>query len=175
MIRERTSSTNRRRLQSQAAATTEPQYRSRITPTSFTYDHSSIRSDRRTRRVKVRVVWVLAAFSSILVLALTASATTSRYIRPEVTIRGLATDTSAKPLAGATVVLQTFDGRITSTTTTDRTGQFAFESRGRRDLIIVVNKPGYNTAALSVPQDREASITVTMELQSSGSAAGGGM
>jgi hypothetical protein len=129
-------------------------------------------SCQQARSATLHVVSMLVAFSSILVLALPVSAKTNRHT-PQTTIRGVASDSSGKPLVGATVVLQTLDGRIVSSTAADRNGQFFFESRGPSDLIIVVNKPGYSTA-LSVPVN-SGPLQITMEPESAGAAGGGGM
>jgi hypothetical protein len=101
-------------------------------------------------------------------------AKTNRHEATQTTIRGVASDSAGEPLVGATVVLQTFDGQIVSTSATDGSGRFAFESRGRADLIIVVNKSGYSTEALSVPINSVWPLHITMEPES-GDAGGGGM
>lgn len=174
MARESRSRPKWGRLQSGDMSALGPHFHSRFTFNLSSHHPCRPSSCWRNPNASVWLASLLIAFGSILVMALAASATTSRS-DPEVVIRGLITDTSGKALVGATIILQTFDGQITATTSTDRTFQFAFELSGRGELIIVVNKRGYNTAALKVPANRRASLLITMEPECPDGAAGGGM
>jgi hypothetical protein len=73
------------------------------------------------------------------------------------------------------VVLQTVDGKIIASTSTDGHGQFMFKRNRLEDYIIVANKPGYSTSALTVPENGAEPLVVSIEPQSQGTGVEGGM
>jgi hypothetical protein len=148
-----------------------------------TLRRSTLSSDTNTKISRAETWTARPAFrhaALLIVIALifshipAASAATSRSTSKTI-LRGVITDTSGNHIAGATVVLQTVDGKIIASTSTDGHGQFMFKRNRLEDYIIVANKPGYSTSALTVPENGAEPLVVSIEPQSQGTGVEGGM
>ena len=106
----------------------------------------------------------LCAIQSLVMSSLVAAA--QRHIRARQTVVGVVRDALGRPLAGADLTLQTYNGRIIAHARTDMAGHFLFEPVPPGTYMMLANKHGFQTATLIVPVKSQGTANLDIALES---------
>ena len=106
----------------------------------------------------------LCAIQSLVMSSLVAAA--QRHIRGRQSVVGVVRDALGRPLAGADLTLQTYNGRIIAHARTDKAGHFLFEPVAPGTYMMLANKHGFQTATLIVPVKSQGTANLDIGLES---------